>query len=78
MMASYGDDASGFDHTQQQIDELEKLQYLWCLVEQNFSLTLDQFKHNLMNSTTSYWLLKRQEIERFSCDQNLRFSHILK
>jgi len=68
MMASYGGDASGFDHTQQLIDELEKLQYLWCLVEQNSSLTLDQFKHNLMNSTTSYWVLKRQEIEALSCD----------
>ncbi|ENX51404.1 MULTISPECIES: hypothetical protein [Acinetobacter] len=70
MMASYGGDASGFDHTQQLIDELEKLQYLWCFVEQNSSLTLDQFKHNLMNSTTSYWVLKRQEIEALSCDPN--------
>ncbi len=70
MTASYEGDASGFDHTQQLIDELEKLQYLWCFVEQNSSLTLDQFKHNLMNSTTSYWVLKRQEIEALSCDPN--------
>ena len=70
MITSYKGDASGFDHTQQLIDELEKLQYLWCFVEQNSSLTLDQFKHNLMNSTTSYWVLKRQEIEALSCDPN--------
>lgn len=68
MIVSYGDDASGFEYTQQLVNELEKLQYLWCLVEQNSSLTLDQFKHNLMNSTTSYWVLKRQEIEALSCD----------
>lgn len=78
MIVSYGDDASGFDHTQQLIDELEKLQYLWCLVEQNSSLTLDRFKYNLMHSTATNWLLRRQEIERFSCDQNLRFFPYLK
>lgn len=73
MIASYGDDACGFENTQQLIDELEKLQYLWCLVEQNSSLTLDQFKHNLMNSTTTYWMCVRQEIDSLNCDQNLRF-----
>ncbi len=78
MILAYGDDASVFDHTQQLIDELEKLQYLWCLVEQNSSLTLDQFKHNLMHSTATNWLLKRQEIESFGCDQNLRFFPYLK
>lgn len=49
MITSYENGVSSFEHTQQLIDELEKLQYLWCLVEQNSSLTLDQFKHNLMN-----------------------------
>ncbi len=78
MIVSYGEDASGFDHTHQLIDELEKLQYLWCFVEQNSSLTMDQFKHNLMHSMATNWLLKRQEIERFSCDQNLRFFPYLK
>lgn len=68
MMASYENGVDGVEHIQQLIDELEKLQYLWCFVEQNSSLTLDQFKHNLMNSTTSYWVLKRQEIEALSCD----------
>ncbi len=78
MIVSCGDDASGFGHTQQLIDELEKLQYLWCLVEQHSSLTLDQFKHNLMHSTATNWLLKRQEIESLSCDLNLRISPYLK
>ncbi|HFF2654499.1 TPA: hypothetical protein ACGCCX_002398 [Acinetobacter nosocomialis] len=68
MMASYENGVDDVEHIQQLIDELEKLQYLWCFVEQNSSLTLDQFKHNLMNSTTSYWVLKRQEIEALSCD----------
>ncbi|WP_284084724.1 hypothetical protein [Acinetobacter nosocomialis] len=78
MIVSCGDDASGFGHTQQLIDELEKLQYLWCLVEQHSSLTLDQFKHNLMHSTATNWLLKRQEIESLSCDLNLSISPYLK
>ena len=78
MIVSYGDDASGFEYTQQLVNELEKLQYLWCLVEQNSSLTLDRFKYNLMHSTATNWLLRRQEIERFSCDQNLRFFPYLK
>lgn len=78
MITSYGNVECGFEHTQHLIGELEKWQYLWCLVEQNSSSTLDQFKHNLMNSTTTYWMCVRQEIDSLSCDQNLRFFPYLK
>lgn len=78
MITSYGNVECGFEHTQQLIGELEKWQYLWCLVEQNSSSTLDQFKHNLMNSTTTYWMCVRQEIDSLSCDQNPRFFPHLK
>ena len=78
MIASYEQDGSGVEQAKHLIDELEKLQYLWCLVEQNSYLSLDQFKHNLMYSAVSYWMLNRQEIESLSCDQNLRFPPYLK
>lgn len=72
MITSYGNVACGFENTQHLIGELEKWQYLWCLVEQNSSSTLDQFKYNLMNSTTAYWMCVRQEIDSLSCDLNVR------
>ncbi|GAA5560901.1 hypothetical protein WAI17_08275 [Acinetobacter baumannii] len=78
MIASYEEGVIGVEQAKHLLDELEKLQYLWCLVEQNVSLTLDQFKHNLMHSTATNWVLIRQEIASLSCDQNLRFFPYLK
>lgn len=77
-IASYEEGVIGVEQAKHLLDELEKLQYLWCLVEQNVSLTLDQFKHNLMHSTATNWVLIRQEIASLSCDQNLRFFPYLK
>ena len=78
MIACYEEGVIGVEQAKHLLDELEKLQYLWCLVEQNVSLTLDQFKHNLMHSTATNWVLIRQEIASLSCDQNLRFFPYLK
>lgn len=70
MIASYEEGVIGVEQAKHLLDELEKLQYLWCLVEQNSFLTLDQFKNNLMNSTATSWVCARQEIEGLSCDLN--------
>lgn len=70
MIASYEQDGSGVEQAKHLIDELEKLQYLWCLVEQNSSLSLDQFKHNLKYSAVPYWVLNRQEVDSLSCELN--------
>ncbi|EXB03484.1 HNH endonuclease family protein [Acinetobacter baumannii 1295743] len=70
MIASYEEGVIGVEQAKHLLDELEKLQYLWCLVEQNSFLTFDQFKNNLMNSTATNWVCARQEIEGLSCDLN--------
>lgn len=68
MIASCENRASGFEYPQQLIDDLENLQYLWCLIEENSFLSLVQFKHNLMNSRATNWECARQKIEALSCD----------
>ena len=78
MIASYEQYLSGVDGSQHWIDELEKLHCLWSLVEQNASLTSDEFKFNLINSKNLNWVFNRQKIESLSCDQNLRFPPYLK
>lgn len=78
MIVSYEEGVSGVEQAKHLLDELEKLQYLWCLVEQNSFLTLDQFKNNLMNSTATSWVCARQEIEGLSCDLNALMMPYLK
>ena len=78
MIASYEEGVIGVEQAKHLLDELEKLQYLWCLVEQNSFLTLDQFKNNLMHSKATSWVCTRQEIEALNCDLNALMMPYLK
>ena len=78
MIASYEKSGSSVDHAKNLIEELEKLQYLWSVVEQNSSSSLDQFRYNLSNNKATSWVCIRQEIEALSCDLNMLMLPYLK